>query len=158
MKKIVINGLFALLFLMCNSASASPLIDPFEIDVFYEWTEFKTVDGIKIEYKFQACDNVNVRNSVLVLFRFTNNTSETRTMTWATEEYRNDECYNCDNIDSPEYARSITLAPNQVKEADGMSQDDKNTHLFANFINLVPGMSNQRLTDFKFININVSVL
>ena len=140
------------------SVSANPTTNLSEIEVTSEWTEFKTVDGIKIEYKFQECNNAKVKNQVLVLFRYTNTTSDTRSMTWVTEEYRNGACYNCSTISNPEYSRTITLAPNQVIEADGMSQDDKNTHLFANFINLVPGMSNQKLTDFKFININVSIL
>jgi len=159
MKRIVQIGVFALMALLAtNTVFASPLENPTDLVVVYDWQEYKTVDGIKIEYKYQAFETGTFRNSLLILFRFSNESSESKTISWVTEEYRNGVCSNCAQIDNPEYSRSVTLSPGEVLEGTATDVTKTEEYLFSNFINLVPGMSNQRLTDFNFVNINVSIL
>lgn len=159
MRRRVKNGLFAVIVLMaCSTVSASILEKPLEIEVTYEWHELKTVDGIKIEYKYQAFENGVFKNSLLVLFKFTNTTTESQLMTWVTKEFRNEICSNCERLDNPEYTRTISLTPGEVLEGKALEVSKTEEYLFSNFIKLVPGMSNQRLTDFEFVNINVTTL
>ena len=159
MRRIVQIGLFVLMALLApQNVSASPLVNPSDIEIVYDWQEYKTIDGIKIEYKYQAFETGTFRNQLLILFRFSNETSESKTITWATEEYRNGVCANCSRIDDPEYTRSVTLSPGQVLEGTASDVTKTEEYLFSNFINLVPGMSNQRLTDFNFVNVNISIL
>ena len=161
MKKIVKIGLFVLLAFSATSnvsASSTPSPAPLDLVVSFDWQEYKTVDGIKIEYKYQEFETGTFRNSLMVLFRYSNISSESRTISWSTEEYRNEICANCENIANPEYARSITLSAGEVLEGTGSDVTKTEEYLFSNFITLVPGMTNQRLTDFQFVNINVSIL
>lgn len=159
MKRRVKQGLFAVMVLFaCNSVNASALGKPLEIEVTYEWHELKTVDGIKIEYKYQAFESGTFRNQLLVLFKFTNTSTESKSMTWVTKEFRNTICSNCERLDNPEYTRSISLTPGEVLEGKALSASKTEEYLFSNFIKLVPGMSNQRLTDFEFVNVNVTTL
>jgi hypothetical protein len=115
-----------------------------------------SIDGIQVEYKIQECNNQNVRNQILVLFRF-KNTSETeiKTFNWSVKEFRNGVCSNCDVLDTQEFQRSLTLSPGEILEGDGTSKMDKRVYVFCHFIDLVPGMSNQKLTDFEFVNMQV---
>ena len=159
MKRRVKNRLFAVMVLIaCNTFSATTLEKPLEIEVTYEWQELKTVDGIKIEYKYQAFESGTFRNSLLVLFRFTNMSTGSKSMTWVTKEFRNEICSNCDRLDNPEYSRTISLTPGEVFEGKALDASKTEEYLFSNFIKLVPGMSNQRLTDFDFVNVNVTAL
>jgi len=121
-----------------------------------EWKPLLMNNEIQIEYKVQECNNLNVRNQVLVLFRFTNTSEDQiKTFNWAVKEFRNDACYNCDYIESQEFTRSLTLSPGESHEGDGTSKMDKRVYLFCHFIDRVPGMSNQTLTDFEFVNMEV---
>lgn len=121
-----------------------------------DWTLYNNFDGIKVEYKYQPCDSGNVKNQVLVLFRYTNTSSAPLSMSWTTKEFRNGDCYNCHYIDSYELVRDISLSAGEVLEADGTSKEDKNIYLFSNFINLVNGRRDTKLTSFEFINVEVS--
>lgn len=121
-----------------------------------EWKTLLFQDDITVEYKVQECNNLNVRNQVLVLFRYTNTSqSVIKTFNWSVKEFRNDLCSNCDKLDSQEFTRSLTLSPGETLEGDGTSKMDKRVYLFCHFIELVPGMSSQTLTDFEFMNMEV---
>ena len=116
------------------------------------WTEYKSFEGVKIEYKFTECTPDNGRAQTLVLFRYSNTTQEKVELTWKTETWRNNICTNC-NSSSTEYNKSLTLEPNQVIEADGSTKRIKSNYIFGNFSKFVPGMTKQQLTDFKFQNL-----
>lgn len=147
------NKLFSFLIigLIAFTSSAQKVENNYPED----WELFTTIGGIKIEYKYQTCEFEKVKNQVLVLFRYTNMENIDHTMSWTTKEFRNNECSNCEFIDSYEYRREIHLAPNEVKYGDGTSKEDKTLYLFSNFIKLYPGMRDQRLTGFEFIDVNV---
>ena len=121
------------------------------------WTDYQTFQGIKIEYKFTECTPDNGREQLLVLFRYTNTTLDKVELTWKSEKWRNNICVNC-NSTSNEHNRSLTLEPNEVVEADGSTKRIKTNYIFGNFIKLVPGMTKQQLTDFKFQNLSKKTL
>ena len=132
------------------------VIETNPIEIVDQWTHLYSENGLEVQYKVQECNNLNVRNQVLVLFRFINSSStEVKTINWSVKEFRNGECYNCDGLDSPEFKRTLTLSPGEILEGDGSSKADKRVYLFSHFIDLVPGMSDQKLTDFEFVNVEV---
>lgn len=119
------------------------------------WVEYAVFEGIKVEFKALECNNAKVKNQVLVVFRYTNTTNKELDMTWSIKEWRNEECSNCYDIDSHEYARAVRLSPGEVIEGDGTTKENKNVYVFSNFINLIKGMSDQKLTAFEFVNVNI---
>ena len=121
------------------------------------WAEYQTFEGVKIEYKFTKCTPDNGREQILVLFRYTNTSQDKVELTWKSEKWRNNICVNC-NSTSPEHNRSLTLEPNEIVEADGSTKRIKYNYIFGNFVNLVPGMTKQQLTDFKFQNLSKKTL
>jgi len=148
---------------LCSCVYAHPelsLLNPdHPVEINDNWSEVLTKDGIRIEYKVQECNNLKVRNQVLVLFRFTNTSStETKVFNWGVKQFRNGECYNCDRLDTQEFQHSLVLSPGEILEGDGTSTLDQRVFLFSHFINLVPGMSDQKLTDFEFVNVEVNTL
>jgi len=121
------------------------------------WAAYTSFEGIKIEYKYTLCTPDNGREQELVLFRYTNTTADKVELTWKSETWRNNVCTNC-NSNSNEHIRTIILEPNQVIEADGSTKRVKYNYIFGNFKTLVPGMTKQTLTDFKFQNLNKKTL
>lgn len=120
-----------------------------------EWKSLLSQDDIQVEYKVQKCSNLNGRDQVLVLFRFTNSsTAESKKMSWSVKEFRDGVCTNCSSIDI-EQQHSLLLEPGEVVEADGTSKTDNRVYVFSHFMKLVPGMTHQKLTDFEFINLNI---
>ena len=148
-----------LVFVTLNSNAAQiPSFDPVsqsKVEATNEWQEYTTIDGIRIEYKRKECSPDGNREQNLILFRYTNLSNDVKTASWVVKIWRNDYCVNCNAITSPEYAHSITLQPNEVLEADGSTKSDKSIYIFDNFIKLVPGMQEQRLTNFELMNLNV---
>jgi hypothetical protein len=121
------------------------------------WTEHTTFQGIKIEYKFAECNPDEGRKQILVLFRYTNTTQDKVELTWKAEKWRNNICVNCTST-SNEHLRTLILEPNEVVEADGSTKRIKSNYIFSNFSKLIPGMTKQLLTDFKFQNLSKKTL
>ena len=121
------------------------------------WTDYQTIEGVKIEYKFTQCTPDNGREQVLVLFRYTNTTQDKIELTWKSEKWRDNICVNC-NSSSTEHNRFIVLNPYEIIEATGSTKTIKSHYIFANFTVLVPGMTKQQLTDFKFQNPTKKIL
>ncbi len=156
MKQLAL-GLVLLLTLSSHSMTLFDSVS-YPIEVTNDWHIVSDTDGILIEYKVQECNNLHVKNQVLVLFRYTNTSTEIKTMTWATKEFRNGVCVNCDRLESSEMVHSLTLSPGEVLEGDGTSKMDKRVYLFSHFIDLVPGMSEQRLTNFELVNVVINTI
>jgi len=72
-----------------------------------------------------------------------------------TKEFRNDECWNCDRLDNPEYLNSMTLDPREVVEGEATEDYLKTFHIFGDFIKFVPGMTEQTLTNFELVDLTV---
>ncbi len=120
-----------------------------------EWQVYTTVNDVRIEFKRKTCTPIHDREQDLILFRYTNLSNQPKMISWSTKMWRNDVCVNCERIDNSENAFSISLAPNQVIEGDGSTKADKTVYIFDRFITLVPGMTDDRLTDFEMVNLIV---
>lgn len=120
-----------------------------------EWDNLSNFDGIEVDYSYQTV-TPNGREEVLVLFRFTNTNSTAKELSWIVKEYRNNNCYNCDQLDDNEYAHSIQLQPRETKQADGSSKQNKALYIFSHFVKRVPGMTDTHISDFEFINVTVT--
>lgn len=155
--KLLLSVCFTFAVLLVSAVSVTPktLTPPVKFEPTEEWQEYATLENVRIEYKRKTCLPANDREQNLILFRYTNLSSDVKTVSWVVKIWRNDNCVNCNKITSPEYAHSVTLQPNQVIEADGSSKSNKNIYIFDNFVKLVPGMQEQRLTNFELMNLNV---
>ena len=120
-----------------------------------EWDNLSNFDGIEVVYSYQTV-TPNGREEVLVLFRFTNTNSTAKELSWIVKEYRNNNCYNCDQLDDNEYAHSIQLQPGETEQADGLSKQNKALYIFSHFVKRVPGMTDTHISDFEFINVTVT--
>lgn len=142
-----------------SSATINPpsfsIIPEENIEITEEWQEYTTIDDVRIEYRRKLCTPNNGREQNLILFRYTNLSNEVKTLSWVTKVWRNDFCVTCNSLTNPENAHSITLQPNEIIEADGSTALDTDIYIFDNFIKLVPGMQDQRLTNFELIDLNV---
>jgi hypothetical protein len=117
------------------------------------WTLYKEYGAISVEYKFSEGHSGRYSNEKLLLFRYTNNSNKNMALKFQTEIHRDGECSNCHNLDTEEYLYDVKLSPNEVLEGSGLSKDNKALYIFGNFVTLYPGMTEQYLTDFKFINV-----
>jgi hypothetical protein len=150
MKHLLLSFLFGILI---SNFGLSSILD---IEPVAEWTEYETVDGVKIEYVFQECNSQSVSNQTLVLFRFTNTTNKAVTINWKVKTFRNGSCSNCQSLNKAEFLRSLDLESGEVYEGDCSSKMDKRGYVFSHFIIKTPGMSDSKLTDFELIEIEVS--
>lgn len=149
---IVIATLFSL---SVSALPSNPILAVANLEPTEEWQEYSTIDDVRIEFKRKQCVPEGDREQNLILFRYTNLSNDVKTISWVFKIWRNDYCVNCNSISNPEYAHSITLQPNEVIEADGTTKSDKRIYIFDNFMKLVPGMQEQRLTNFELIDLNV---
>jgi hypothetical protein len=162
MKRVLFIG-FLLLSLTSN---ANPEIlslasSPFElngIEPTEEWQVYDTYDGVQVEYRMTKCgDGVELREQNLLLFRFTNTSSSTKTITYRFKMYRDGECFRCDQIMRDEYKHEITLLAGQSLEGDCSIETTRNQALYLldDYIKHVPGMMHTRLTDFEIVDVTV---
>lgn len=157
MKKLLLTGfLFCSLLGMANQEFPTPTnLLTEDLEMPDEWTEYKTIDGIKIEYKMKRCETDKMRPQNLLLFKFTNTTDQELTISWVTKEFRNGECWNCVQMYGGDYDHTLTLAAGEIMEGDGTSKENKEVYIFGNFINHVPGMLEQSLTSFELVDVTV---
>ena len=157
MKKLLLSGflLFSLVGMAIEEipAHAATLIDGFEMPE--AWTEYTTVNGVKIEYKMKQCQGEKMRAQNLLLFKFTNTTDQDLTISWVTQEFRNGECWNCERMYDGDFSHTMTIAAGETIEGDGTTKDNKEVYIFGNFIKLVPGMVDQTLTSFELVDLTV---
>jgi hypothetical protein len=157
MKKLLLSGflLFSLVGMAIEEipAPAASLIDGIEMPK--EWTEYTTIDGVKIEYKMKQCEGDKMRAQNLLLFKFTNTTDQELTISWVNQEFRNGECWNCERMYDGDFSHTLTLAAGETIEGDGTTKEVKQVYIFGNFIKLVPGMTEQSLTNFELVNLTV---
>ena len=157
MKKLLLTG-----FLFCSLIGfaseevpmpATLLIEGLEMP--QEWTEYTTIDGVKIEYKMKQCEGEKMRAQNLLLFKFTNTTDQELTISWVTQEFRNGECWNCERMYGGDFHHSLTLAAGETIEGDGTTKENKEVYIFGNFIKHVDGMLEQTLTNFELVDLTV---
>ena len=114
------------------------------------WINYDTVDGIKIDYKFETCSRNN--NERWLVLRFTNLSLETKSITWNPIWYRDNDCVNCRNVEGREFNFTLTLDPKETVSGESCTADSR-LFLFSSFIEKHPGMDDKKLTSFQFINL-----
>ncbi|HLP55712.1 MAG TPA: hypothetical protein VK151_11810 [Fluviicola sp.] len=147
--------LFLSFFSMAQESVNAPLVD-LETTHPETWEKYVTAPGFTIDYRLDNCDTGSLSNQAIVLFRFTNLTDQSQTISWNKEIWRNGSCSNCHDLDSPEGAFKVHLLPHESIEGDCSSKNTKALYIFRNFIQLTPGMSNQTLTGFRFQNLKTT--
>ena len=146
MKKLVI---FSILLLtgVCNaqetiSTSSIPVsknIDASSWQVYVETEEFK------IEYMKSDCFPTSGLDFQAILLRYTNLTGNSIELSWHIDLDYDGSCKTCG---SDEYNRSMTLAPNEIKEGNCVDKSNMKLDLFSKFID--PAYSKgAQLTSFK---------
>lgn len=156
MKKLLFSG-----FLLCsllgfaNEEFPTPVVPIDGIEISEEWNEYTTIDGVKIEYRMKQCETDKMRAQNLVLFRFTNTNDREIVLSWVTKEFRNDECWNCEQLYDGDYNHRLVMAAGEVIEGDGTTKENKEVYIFGNFIKHVPGMVEQTLTNFELVDLKV---
>ncbi|MFT5777090.1 MAG: hypothetical protein ACI837_000021 [Crocinitomicaceae bacterium] len=162
MKRVLFIG-FLLLALTSNANPEILNVDsnPLELTIIEpteEWQVYDTYDGVKVEYRMTRCgDGVELREQNLMLFRFTNTSSDVKTISYRFKMFRDGECYRCDQIMKDEYQHEITLLAGASVEGDCSIETVRNQalHIHDNYIKHVPGMANTRLTDFELVDVTV---
>lgn len=157
MKKIVLFSFLVFSFFATSSDEVQVPISSLMngIEISDEWTEYTTIDGVKIEYKMALCSGKKMRAQNLLLFKFTNTTNKALSISWVTKEFRNSECWNCEQLYDGDFSHTLELDAAEIIEGDGTNKDNKETYIFGNFIKLVPGMTEQTLTNFELMDLIV---
>ena len=150
---LAVQRLLLSFFLIFSSSIAMANVQ--DLDTGNVWHEYRTFDGITVEYKFANYIKEGARDQILLLFRFSNVTSDDLKMTWTTKEFRVGECANCERIDNQEYRRLVVVKAGEMIEADQTSKDDQNVFIFSHFVKMVPGMTEHYLTDIEFVAVDV---
>lgn len=122
-----------------------------------EWQEYAFTDGVLIEYRMQKVNSEDYGRQVnMLLFRFTNTTDQVKDCSWSVKIERNDVCYNCQDLGSPENVFTLQLNPNQIIEGNSSNLITRSElNIFGNFVKLVPGMTTQKLTGFELIDLTI---
>lgn len=128
-----------------------------EIERVETWTYHSEFDGITIEYRFEDCTYGRLDRQSVIFFQFTNTTNQTKTFEWFLEMWYDDACKNCHKQDSPEFENILTLKPGEVIAGSPDNTGDRSLYVFSHWARLVPGMTETKLTKFKFINMKTSV-
>jgi len=118
-----------------------------------DWQNYISNSRFSISYKFASCESGPVSNQVLLLLKVVNLTDQEQTITWNEEIWRSGQCVNCNTAITAEKTYTLNLLPHQAMEGDCSSKDNKALYIFGNFINLTPGMSKQKLTGFRLVNV-----
>ena len=130
---------------------------PIETNISTDWQEYSFTDGVLIEYRMEKINSRDYGREVnMLVFRFTNTTDQLKDCSWIVKIERNNECYNCEDLENPDEISSLQLDPKETIEGNASNLI---THLelnvFGNFVKLVPGMSQQNLTAFELINLTI---
>ena len=165
--KVLKVSAFAMLVSLSNAVSAKSIymspnvsLTANEIVRTDVWTEYMTVEGVKIEYRFADCEDSQhpyFRGQSVIFFQFTNLTSENIKMNWERESYYDNACTNCDKINSGEHSFAVDLKPKETISGDFDSFESTALYIFSNWIEATLGRTEITLTQFNFVNIQTKV-
>ncbi|MFK7787193.1 MAG: hypothetical protein AB8B56_18875 [Crocinitomicaceae bacterium] len=168
MKHKFTRNLYLLCFLLLlttgfsATANATDYLDPqalppTENNLTTEWQEYTFKNGILIEYKMQKVKSEDYGRAVnVLLLRFTNTTEQRVECSWRVKIERNGECANCSDLNNQDGDYGLYLNPNEVAEGNASNLVSRSElNVFGNFVKLVPGMTEQKLTGFEIINLTI---
>ena len=94
----------------------------------------------------------------MLVFRITNTTDQSKECSWMVKIDRNNECYNCAGLENgrTESISRFILNPKQTAEGNASNLiTHPELNIFGNFVKLVPGMTEEKLTGFELINLTI---
>lgn len=115
------------------------------------WSTYVETSQIKIEYIKVNCDPNSGMDFEGILLRFTNLTGSEVNLDWHWDLYYDATCRTC-GID--EYDRTLTLAPNEIKEGDCNVKTNITLDLFVRFTDAAYSKGAE-LTSFAFVDLHV---
>lgn len=115
------------------------------------WTDYRNFDGVKVEYRMQEFE-VHGRMQNWLIFRFTNLNATEVKCTWNIKLFRDNQCENCHSFEGEEFFKSLTLESNQQFVSDPNLVNGWRISEFGNFITIVEGMTDSKLTGFEMVN------
>lgn len=112
------------------------------------WQTYIETSKIKIEYIKVDCDPNSGMDFRGIMFRFTNLTENELNLNWHIELFYDGTCRTCGY---DEYDRSLSLAPNEMKEGDCNVKTNATLDLFVKFIDAAYSKGAE-LTSFQLNN------
>ena len=90
--KLLLSVCFTFAVLLVSAVSVTPktLTSPAKFEPTEEWQEYATLENVRIEYKRKTCLPANDREQNLILFRYTNLSSDVKTVSWVCLLYTSD--------------------------------------------------------------------
>lgn len=116
-----------------------------------DWATYVETSDVKIEYVKVNCDPNTGMDFDGIMLRFTNLTSNELILTWHIDLDYDGICRTCSY---DEYDRSLTLAPNEIKEGDCNVKTDHTLDLFVKFTDAAYSKGSE-LTAFHINNLTV---
>ena len=95
------------------------------------WQTYVETPDFKIEYRKVDCDPNSGMDFRGIMLRFTNLTTNALSLNWHLDLEYDGSCRTCGIA---EYDRSLTLAPNEVREGDCNTKTNRTLDLFVKFI------------------------
>lgn len=120
-----------------------------------DWQLYSNEDDIKIEYK--SVDTLFRNREInVIVFRYTNNGSSDKMISFNREIYRGDECANCNDEYQNDHKHYILIKSNEVITGEESIMDNEALYAFNYFKVKVPGMTAKNISDFRLINLNIT--
>lgn len=144
------------MLLLCGMLSAQESVSTPSVPVskntdVSSWTTYVETADFKIEYIKVDCDPNSGMDFQGVLLRFTNLTSNQLDLSWHLDLDYDGTCRTCG---FNEYDRTLTLAPNQIKEGDCNVKTNRTLDLFVKFTDAAHSKGAE-LTSFTLNNLIV---
>ena len=118
-----------------------------------EWTKYKELAGVTIEYKYADCDPPMGYDKELVLLRFVNLVDDKVSVEFDLESYHGEKCITCGYS---EYHYTVKLQPMQVREGDCTIECDHQLKIFSKFIDPQYKRKDPPLEKFNLNNIQIT--
>jgi len=118
-----------------------------------DWTTYIDNELFQIEYVFANCDPNVGFDYEGVMLKITNKTSSKLQLSWHKILHYAGTCRTCDYPE--EYSFSLSLAPNEVLEADCDPQTGYDLKFFSRFIDAQYSQGDQ-LTSFQLLNLTAT--
>ncbi len=122
-----------------------------------DWETYFENDSIKIEFAYQNCEYIEHFNSEFVIFKTTNYTNQTLTIDWEEQLWYDENCMNCETINS-ENRKQITILA--TTSSEGKCNINNDLRIFSKFTEKredMPGVNKiNALTKFELKNLTIT--
>ncbi|MCR9173069.1 MAG: hypothetical protein NXI10_11280 [bacterium] len=116
-----------------------------------DWSIYVESTQLKVEYVKVDCDPNSGMDFEGIMLRFTNLTNNEINLDWHLDLHYDGTCRTCG---ADEYDRTLTLAPNEIKEGDCNVKTNRTLDLFVKFTDAAYSKGAE-LTSFNLNNMTV---